>query len=120
MKTKGKRKSKKKEVGLELRLYVANTTARSMLAKANLQSFCERYLRRGYKLRIIDIVKEPEAAFRDDILATPTLVRVVPGPPRTIVGNLSDTAAVLRALELSEPEPRRLSAGAFLAKAGTA
>ena len=120
MKAKKKRKSKKKGVALELRLYVADTTARSMLARANLESFCERYLRRGYKLRIIDIVKEPEAAFRDDILATPTLVRVVPGPPRAIVGSLSNTAAVLRALDLGESETLPQSPGAFLGKLGTA
>lgn len=124
MKATKKRRSKKKEAALQLRLYVADTTARSMLARANLQSFCERYLRPGYKLRVIDIVKEPEAAFRDEILATPTLVRVVPGPPRTIVGSLSDTAAVLRALDLSESEGRRgaepLKPGTFLEKAGTA
>ena len=120
MKGKKRRKSKERDVALQLRLYIADTTARSMLAKANLQSFCDRYLRRGYKLRIIDIVREPEAAFRDDILATPTLVRVVPGPPRAIVGNLSDTAAVLRALDLSESEARPEAPGAFLGKAGTA
>jgi circadian clock protein KaiB len=85
---------------LELRLYVANSSPRSQLARTNLRTFCDRYLERGYRVQIIDIVRDPEAAFRDDILATPTLMRVSPAPQKTVIGSLSDAASLLRAFDL--------------------
>jgi circadian clock protein KaiB len=89
----------------ELRLYVADTTAWSVLATANLQSLCEQYLRGEYRLTVIDLVKKPDLAREHEIMATPTLVRVSPGPEKTIIGTLSDTARVLQALELgNQPE----------------
>lgn len=87
---------------LVLRLYIANSTPRSQLARANLSTFCERYLERGYRVQVIDIVRNPESAFQNDILATPTLVRVQPSPQKTVIGALSDPSSVLRALDLPE------------------
>jgi circadian clock protein KaiB len=102
---KKKRAAKKKAPVWELRLYVADTTARSVLATENLQSLCEQYLSGQYRLTIIDLVKKPELAREHEIMATPTLVRVFPGPEKTVIGSLSDTARVLRALELgNQPE----------------
>jgi circadian clock protein KaiB len=105
MKTRRKRAGKRKRPVWELRLYVADTTPRSVLATGNLQSFCEQYLHGQYRLTIIDLVKQPEFARRDEILATPTLVRVLPGPRKTLLGTLSDPQRVLQALELEiQPE----------------
>jgi circadian clock protein KaiB len=87
-------------VVLELRLYIADTSARSVLAKANLQSLCQKYLRGRCRVTVIDLVKEPDLARRDEILAIPTLVRVFPGPSRMVIGCLSDKDRVLKALEL--------------------
>jgi len=87
-------------VVLELRLYIADTSARSVLAKANLQSLCQKYLRGRCRVTVIDLVKEPDLARRDEILAIPTLVRVLPGPWRMVIGCLSDKDRVLKALEL--------------------
>ena len=124
MKTATKRAKVKKRSPVRLRLYVADTSARSILAMVNVQTFCERYLQHGYKLRVIDIVKEPIRAFRDDILATPTLMRVSPGPPKTIIGTFSNAQHVLRALELdSHVEaslPRSDSGATFIQTIGTA
>ncbi|HEX6824367.1 MAG TPA: circadian clock KaiB family protein [Candidatus Sulfotelmatobacter sp.] len=95
--------SKRKERLWELRLYVADSSPRSLLARGNLRSLCEQYLKGQYRLTIIDIVKEPAVARRDEILATPTLVRMLPGPQKTVIGSLTDTAGVVRALELDQP-----------------
>ena len=106
MKTPKKRVPTKKRTGnqsvvvLELRLYIADTSARSVLAKANLQSLCQKYLRGRCRVTVIDLVKEPDLARRDEILAIPTLVRVFPGPSRMVIGCLSDKDRVLKALEL--------------------
>jgi circadian clock protein KaiB len=87
----------------ELHLYVADTTPRSVLASENLQSFCEQYLPGRYRVTIIDIVKQPALAREHEILATPTLIRVLPGPKRTVVGSLSDIERVLRLLDVDDP-----------------
>ncbi len=94
---------KKRKPAWELHLYIADTTPRSLLAMANLQSLCEQYLQQGYNVRIIDIIKDPAAAIRDDILATPTLVRVQPTPQKTVIGSLADAQRVLRGLDLCRP-----------------
>lgn len=99
-----------KKRGIRLCLYVANTTPRSVLAITNLQKFCEQYLGRGYRVRIIDIVKDPDSAYQDNILATPTLVRTQPTPKKTLIGSLSEPAALLRALDLEPAGQKRVTA----------
>ena len=119
------KKSRKKAITHEkpspliLRLYVANSNPRSQLARANLSTFCERYLERGYRVQIIDIVRDPESAFQNDILATPTLVRVQPCPQKTVIGALSDPSLVLRALDLPEQAVKSQSIR-FIQSAGEA
>lgn len=91
-----------------MHLYIADTTARSILASGNLQRLCDQYLKGHYRVTVIDIVKEPELAREHEILATPTLVRVVPGPPKTVIGCLSDTERVLKALQMDN-QPGQLT-----------
>jgi circadian clock protein KaiB len=84
----------------QLRLYVMDTTAKSQTAFANLKKFCESHLKGRYHITVIDLVKQPQLAKGDQILAIPTVVRKLPKPVRTIIGNLSDTARVLVGLDL--------------------
>ena len=98
MKKKKPRAQKKKAAVQELRLYLADTSPRSVLARENLEAFCQEHLAGGYRLTIIDIVKQPASARRDGIVATPTLIRISPGPPRRLVGTLADKERVLRAI----------------------
>jgi circadian clock protein KaiB len=95
---------KKRSPAWELHLYVADTTARSILATGNLQRLCEQHLKGNYRVTVIDIVKEPELAREHEILAVPTLVRVLPAPEKTVIGCLSDTERVLKALQISNPQ----------------
>jgi circadian clock protein KaiB len=95
------RKSKiPKKPTLELRLYVAGQTAKSLLAFANLKRFCEKYLGGRYHIEVVDLVKNPELARGDQIFALPTLVRKLPEPVRKIIGDLSNTERVLVGLDL--------------------
>jgi circadian clock protein KaiB len=84
----------------ELRLYVAGQTARSTVALANLQQICEDHLAGRYSIEVIDLLKHPQLARGDQILAIPTLVRRLPEPIRKIIGDLSDTERVLIGLDL--------------------
>ena len=84
----------------QLRLYVMGQTPKSLTAFANLKKVCESHLKGRYRITVIDLVKQPQLAKGDQILAVPTVVRRLPKPVRTIIGNLSDTARVLVGLDL--------------------
>lgn len=94
----------------ELRLYVAGQTARSMAAFANLKRIAEAYIPGRYRIEVIDLLKTPQLAADDKIVALPTLIRRLPEPLRRIVGDLSDTERTLVGLDIvplaaSEEQP---------------
>ena len=97
--------SKNSPVTLELRLYVAGQTPKSLIALRNLKKICEEHLQGRYRLHVIDLVKTPQLAQDDQILAIPTLVRNLPHPIRKIIGDLSDTQRVLVGLNV-RPEAK--------------
>src|SRR4051812_8145401 len=83
-----------------LRLYVTGMTPRSTQALANLKAICEAHLPRCYDLEVIDLYQQPALARGEQIVAAPTLIKVLPRPPRRLVGNLSRTDRVLIGLDL--------------------
>ena len=85
----------------QLRLYIAGHTPKSMTALSNLKKICEEHLR-DYELEVIDLLKQPQLASGDQILAIPTLVRKLPTPIKKIIGDLSNTERVLVGLDLRE------------------
>ena len=84
----------------ELRLYVAGQTPRSLTAFANLKDICDEHLAGKYRIEVVDLVKNPQLAKCDQIVALPTLVRRLPEPVRKVIGHLSDTEKVLVGLQL--------------------
>jgi circadian clock protein KaiB len=84
----------------ELRLYVAGQTPRSIDAFANLKKICEENLKGKYNIEVIDLLKNPQLARGDQILAIPTLVRKLPQPIKKIIGDLSNTERVLVGLDI--------------------
>lgn len=88
-----------------LRLYVAGQTPKSVTALENLTRYCEEHLQGKYKIEVIDLMKDPQLAEGDQILAIPTLVRKVPQPIRKIIGDLSDSERVLVGLDIKEFKP---------------
>jgi circadian clock protein KaiB len=84
-----------------LRLFVTGTTVRSQHAIANMRRICEEFLSGRYELEVIDIYQEPEKTRELQIIATPTLVKVLPEPLRRIIGDLSDQEKVLAGLNLA-------------------
>jgi len=83
-----------------LRLYVAGQTPKCVTAFANLKKLCEERLAGNYSIEVIDLLKKPQLASGDQILAIPTLVRRLPSPMKKIIGDLSDTERVLVGLDL--------------------
>jgi len=84
----------------DLRLYVAGQTPKSLAAFANLKRICEEHLAGKYKIEIIDLVKNPQLARGDQILAMPTLVRKLPPPIKKLIGDLSNTERVIVGLDI--------------------
>jgi circadian clock protein KaiB len=83
-----------------LKLFITGRTQRSEHAIANMRRICEEELGTTYELLVIDVLEQPELAEADKILATPTLIRILPPPLRRIIGDLSDTQKVLVGLDL--------------------
>ena len=95
----GKNAEPKKDTW-ELRLYVAGQTPKSLAAFANLKKICEEHLEGKYHIEVVDLLKNPQLAGGDQILAIPTLVRKLPEPLKKIIGDLSNTVRVLVGLDL--------------------
>jgi circadian clock protein KaiB len=101
-KSKSPARSARTKKKYELRLYVAGQTAKSLAAFANLKKICEEHLNGQYHIEVIDLLKQPQLASGDQILAIPTLVRKLPAPIKKIIGDLSDTERVLVGLDVRE------------------
>jgi circadian clock protein KaiB len=85
-----------------LRLYVAGPHQKSIVAFRNLELLCEKYVAGRYRIEVIDLLKHPQLARGDQILAVPTVVRKLPAPMRKIIGTLTDTEKVLVGLDLRD------------------
>ena len=84
----------------DLRLYVAGQSPKSLRAFTNLRNFCEKHLDGKYRIEVIDLLKSPQLAAGDQILAIPTLVRRVPTPMKRIIGDLSSEERTLVGFDL--------------------
>jgi circadian clock protein KaiB len=84
----------------DLRLYVAGASQRSLAAIAGTRAICEQHLAGRYILKVIDLYQQPGLAAQNGIIATPTLVKETPIPLRRLVGDMSNSDRVLRALDL--------------------
>ncbi|MBF2037196.1 MAG: circadian clock protein KaiB [Leptolyngbyaceae cyanobacterium T60_A2020_046] len=89
-----------------LKLYVAGNTPNSVRALKTLNQILEQEFQGVYALKVIDVLKNPQLAEEDKILATPTLSKILPPPVRKIIGDLSDRERVLIGLDLLYEELR--------------
>ena len=95
-----RRPAPRKLVVWKLRLYVAGQTPKSVRAFDNLKGLCEEHLQGRYRIEVIDLREHPQLARGDQIVAIPTLVRRLPVPVRTIIGDLSNSVRLLVGLDL--------------------
>ena len=79
---------------------MVDSSPKSQSALANLKQFCETNLKGIYRITVVDLLKQPQLAKGDQILAIPTVVRKLPKPVRTIIGNLSNVEHLLVGLDL--------------------
>jgi circadian clock protein KaiB len=65
-----------------------------------LKEFLTEKFPRSFELQIVNVLKNPELATKENVFATPTLIREAPPPPLRVVGDFTDRERVLAALEL--------------------
>jgi circadian clock protein KaiB len=82
------------------RLYVAGQTQNSTQAVANLTAICREYLPGRHTIEIVDVFQQPLRAQADDVMMTPTLLKLEPLPVTRIVGSLRQHHLALQALRL--------------------
>lgn len=88
----------------KLTLYIAGKTQKSIKAIGNIMKYCDEHLEDAYTLEIIDLKDNPHLAESEQIIASPTLIKILPLPLRTFIGDLSDKEKVLVGLNIKDVE----------------
>jgi circadian clock protein KaiB len=83
-----------------LKLYVTGTTPASQRAIARVRDICEKHLLGRYQLEVIDIYQLPTLAKDEQIIAAPTLIKVLPAPLRRFIGDMTKAERVLFGLDV--------------------
>jgi circadian clock protein KaiB len=83
---------------LVLQLFVSGMSSKSMEAIENIKRLCDAHLEGAFDLEIIDLYKNPEAASINQVVFSPSLIKQLPPPKKTLIGNFSDTAKVIKGL----------------------
>src|SRR6188474_2818726 len=86
---------------LVLQLYVSGMSPKSLEAIHNIKRLCDEHLKDAFELEIIDIYKNPELASEQSIVFSPSLIKQLPLPRKTLIGTLADTHKVIKALGIS-------------------
>ena len=73
-------------------LYVDGASTSSIHAIETVRRVCDEKLGGHVDLEVIDVRQQSALAARDQVVAVPTLIKRSPGPPRRIVGDLSDSS----------------------------
>jgi len=85
----------------QVRLYIAGSTPNSLRAQQSLRDAIQAMngLAKLLDIQVIDVFKGPKRAIADGILVTPTLIAQYAGKRVTMVGDLSDAAALRSVLD---------------------
>lgn len=87
------------------RLYVSQASPVSARALVNARRFFDVHLAGRYRLEILDIGDNVDQARRDQVVASPTLLRLSPLPQRRFIGDMSDTTRLCDWLDVTPPSP---------------
>ena len=86
----------------KFRLYVVGDTQNSSQAINNFAAFCATHLTNRHETEVVDVLREPRRALQDQVVMTPTLIKLSPPPTRRVVGTLSQSEPLLAALGLRD------------------
>ena len=80
---------------------MAGDEPNSALALNNLVRLCDTHIKGRYRIHTVDVLKHAEAAYRHNVVVTPTVILLKPLPRVTLFGTLRDPGQVLAALRLT-------------------
>jgi circadian clock protein KaiB len=98
--TKKNKKPEAEEEFWNLRIYIAGETPKMKEAIQNLKKVCNEYLPGRCSIEVIDLLKSPQLAAGEQILAVPTVIRKLPEPVKRLIGDLSITEKVVVGLDI--------------------
>ncbi|BAI62203.1 KaiB homolog [Methanocella paludicola SANAE] len=96
------KKAKEVEEFWDLRIYVAGETPKMQQAVKNLEKICDEHLKGRCSIEIIDLMKNPQLAAGEQILAIPTVIRKLPEPVKRLIGDLSIHEKVIVGLDIKK------------------
>jgi len=82
------------------KLYITGATYHSTVAVKNIIRICEQYLKGRYTLDIVDVYQQPKLAKEEQIIATPTLIKLQPNPTQRLIGDMSDSSKIIAVLRI--------------------
>lgn len=85
----------------DLILYIAGKSTRTMDSVATAKAMCHGRLKGRCHLEIVDLMEHPDRAIKDQIVATPTLVRKHPNPEKKLIG-ISTLEKIFSGLEVEK------------------
>jgi circadian clock protein KaiB len=97
---KKRKKAEDKEERWDMRIYVAGETPKMNDAIKKLQEVCDTHLKGHCSIEVIDLLKHPQLAAGEQILAIPTVVRKLPEPVKRLIGDLTITEKVIVGLDI--------------------
>lgn len=80
------------------RLYISPATPASSRALVNVRALFDRLLPGRHELQIINVAEQAQMVRADQIIASPTLIRLSPLPVLRFIGDLSDTRRLVASL----------------------
>jgi circadian clock protein KaiB len=86
---------------LVLQLYVSGMSPKSMEAIENIKRLCDEHLQDAFELEIIDIYKHPEVTLEQQIVFSPSLIKRLPLPKKTLIGSFADAKKVIKGLGIT-------------------
>jgi circadian clock protein KaiB len=87
-----------------LHLYISKKNPRIERTVALLEEICKEHFKGQGDIKVIDVLRDPFACMAENIIATPTLLKILPEPVRRIIGDLSDKEKLLLGLEIMKDE----------------
>ena len=94
-------------MALVLKLYVSGKNREAEEAVERLRRYCEKGGKEKVEVAVVDVLVDPGTAERNNILATPTLVKESPSPIRKVIGGFTDVTKVAGFLGISAGEGER-------------
>lgn len=88
-------------------LYVSAASSHTATAQRNCEALLSRFDQRRVRFEICDVSKHPERAETDGICFTPVLMKKLPLPRTYVVGDLSNTTALMHLLASCGVDPLR-------------